>query len=164
MKKRLKFIYCAFVAVICTALAFAACNHKTPSFGNEVPDSVYVAQLVENYINPSFTSINDVLIYRNNSVEMTQIDELFQSLPEETLRNVTGVCLKQKTSITKRDIVTEYRINKDIYDNLPPAKEEKIIREEQKTAENKVSVTYRTDTVDGKPVKTKITEEKLNED
>lgn len=152
----------AILAIACMTLSFTSCNYKTDAVSNDLPDSVYLAEQVEAVINPSFASVDEVLIYQNNFVESSQVDEIFASMPEATLRNVAAVCLKQRTSVDKRGIVTEYRINKDIYDNLPPAEKQKEASntEPQKSVPK---VSYRTDTVDGKVVKTKITEEPADE-
>ena len=41
------------------------------------------------------------------------------SMDDETIRNVASVCLKRGPSIKRKDLVTEYTKNIDIYTALP---------------------------------------------
>mgnify|MGYP002519554551 CR=1 FL=1 len=66
---------------------------------------------------------------------------------------------------TKKEIVTEFTSHKDIYPNLPktpdPITEDSVVKTKgKKSGVFSTSYKYRTDTVDGIPVKVQIKEEK----
>lgn len=127
------------------------------------PDSSFVVQTVKATINPHFTSYLEVKEYQTRSIELFSMDETFRNIPEETLRNITSVCLKKDTYITKQDIVNEYLSNRGVYDNLPPpivqesAKEivqsndeSKAIDKERHPRASEEYRLYRVDTIEGK--------------
>ena len=78
-----------------------------------------VAASVQNYINPLFTSVDEVLTFRELTLEGQSIDDSFNSMPEEILKNVAAVCINRDGHVSKRGIVYEYRANNAIYNNLP---------------------------------------------
>lgn len=78
-----------------------------------------VAQGVENYINPLFSSVEEVLVFRDLTAEGQAIDDEFNMMPEDVLKNVAAVCIKREGHISKRGIVYEYRANSSVYNNLP---------------------------------------------
>lgn len=86
-------------------------------------DTEYVDSLatatVQNMINPLFSSVDEVLVYRDLSVEGNVIDLEFNDMPESILKNVAGVIIKREGHASKRSIIYEYRANKQVYDNLP---------------------------------------------
>lgn len=78
-----------------------------------------IAASVQNYINPLFTSVDEVLTFRDLSLEGQTVDDEFNQLPIEVLKNVATVCIKREGCVSKRGIVYEYRANNSIYNNLP---------------------------------------------
>jgi hypothetical protein len=122
-------------------------------------------------MNPYFTSSAEVIEYQNYLIEERSSDEVFLAMPEDVLANVTTVCLKKFEYVTKNDIVDEYRANKSIYDSLSDgassktetdAKNKTPVVEEQAQSPKPSSTSYRyeTDTVNGKPLKVVIKEER----
>lgn len=85
---------------------------------SEYVDSL-AKQSVQDVINPLFSDIDEVLVFRDLSVEGTAIDAEFNQLPDEVLKNVASVVIKREGLASKRSIVYEYRANKKVYDNLP---------------------------------------------
>ena len=138
-------------------------------------DSIFIATLVEEIVNPQFYNVPDIVNFQIQSVEGFEIDSVFQSIPEQVLRNVAHVVLGNKGFVDKREVVKEYKAHPDIYNNLPGSPNaEKIVtsadlKEVDKAGTDlgdkpsgviSTSYSYSTDTVDGKPVKIQIKTEK----
>lgn len=80
-----------------------------------------VLESVQNTVNPLFSSVEEVLTFRDLSVEGEAIDNEFNAMPEELLKTVAGTLIKREGHASKRSIVYEYRANRQVYDNLPSA-------------------------------------------
>lgn len=78
-----------------------------------------VAAGVQNYINPLFMSVDEVITFRDLTAEGQGIDDAFNSMPEDVLKNVAAVCINRDGHVSKRGIVYEYRANSAVYNNLP---------------------------------------------
>lgn len=127
MKKFLNFLG-GFLIMACLALTgtylMSSCENSGSFFGDkdgvtqEYVDST-IAVAAQNLINPLFNNVDEVLSFREKSLEGQAIDDVFNSMPEEILTNVASVCIKREGHVSKRTIVYEYRANKDVYDNLP---------------------------------------------
>ena len=141
-------------------------------------DSVRIAQLFENLSTPQFSTVNEVIEYRNNVMLQDSIDAMFMSLPEEKLVNVVSVLIKKNfATITKKDILDEYVRCRNVYDNLPSTSDKVTSASESKDvnlgstdlgnrrSDSVVSTSYsfRTDTINGKPVRVKIKTEESYE-
>lgn len=99
-------------------------SYKMDKFVSPEGDkSAYVDSLVQesvqNTVNPLFSSVEEVLTFRDLSVEGEVIDNEFNTMPEELLKTVAGTLIKREQFASKRSIVYEYRANKQVYDNLP---------------------------------------------
>ena len=64
-------------------------------------------------------SVDEVLTFREITVEGQSIDDAFNSMPEDVLKNVAAVCINRDGHVSKRGIVYEYRANNAVYNNLP---------------------------------------------
>ena len=141
-------------------------------------DSIRIAQLFENLSTPQFSTVNEVIEYRNNVMLQDSIDAMFMSLPEEKLVNVVSVLIKKNfATITKKDILDEYVRCRNVYDNLPSTSDKITSASESKDvnlgstdlgnrrSDSVVSTSYsfRTDTINGKPVRVKIKTEESYE-
>lgn len=125
-------------------------------------DSIKIAEAVDAVTNPQFISVMDIVEYRENHNTQLEIDSVFFSLPASTIQNVASVLFKKnKTSITKKDIVEEFKRCRSVYENLPS--ESKITPKDSSavdktatdlgTRQNKRTIRTTKDTiVDGKPV------------
>ena len=122
-----KFLYCLGVLAIASlmSIGFNSCG-KNDVFGLNHEDRVTeeyvdstVAAGVQNYINPLFNSVDDVLAFRTKYLEGQAIDDVFNTMPENVLKNVASVCIKREGHVSKRGIVYEYRANANVYNNLP---------------------------------------------
>lgn len=130
-----KFLYCLGVLAMASlvTIGVSSCG-KRDIFGlgardaaiEEYVDST-VAAGVQNYINPLFNNVDDVLAFRAKYLEGQAIDDAFNTMPEEVLKNVASVCIKREGHVSKRGIVYEYRANKDVYNNLPSSDSAKSV-------------------------------------
>ena len=129
-------------------------------------DSV-ATETVQNMINPLFSSVDEVLVFRDLSSEGEAIDAEFNLMPEELLKTVAGTIIKREGHASKRSIIYEYRANRSVYDNLPaPAtdtaepieKDPGCVEGNPATTESKgpsgeVRYTQKDTTIDGKSYK-----------
>lgn len=173
MRRILKFLgtYIALTAIVIVgALQLSSCDRMPWNYDTAKSDSVLVAEQVEAIINPQFTTVQDIIEFRQRTDEGFVVDSIFRALPESVLSNVAAVLIKKDGSVDKKSIVKEYKANKGVYDNLPPAPISKTEATKDtvdlsstdlgtRQSDKKVistSYTYRTDTVNGKPVKIQI--------
>lgn len=189
MKKKVNLLQLITVSILTVALAglvgcgLTSCKNTTFPWSKEskpleeVVDSI--AQLnIQQELNPLFTTAEDVVVYRDLIEENKRIDSIFNSLPNPTLTYVANVVIGQYGAARKKCIVEEYLKHTDIYDNLPAntptaskedpketvtVEESAVKKDDRQVISTKYN--YRTDTVDGKPVKieTKTEEAYVNE-
>lgn len=104
------------------AISFSSCDKfKTCSCTTDeycFVDSDYVDSYVSERLDPTFSSLNDVLSYQGKVVDDYSTKEVFRQMPPDVLLNVANVLLRTNLNVTARDIVAEYLANKRIYDNL----------------------------------------------
>jgi hypothetical protein len=119
---------------------------------------------VKQTVNPIFYSAGEAVVYQELSHDGNKIDSAFNAMPYDILKNVSHVLIKKNGTTTKKEIVTEFTSHKDIYPNLPktpdPITEDSAVNAKgKKSGVFSTSYKYRTDTVDGVPVKVQIKEE-----
>lgn len=107
-------LICAFLG---TMLVITNCNRPSPSYGGI--DSTFVAAYMESVADPTFTSVDEIVTYRNDLETEDELNFEFLNIDPKILKNVASVCLKRTGSATKADIVAEYSHNSEIYNNLP---------------------------------------------
>ena len=148
---------------------------SSPGDNYDTSDSAMVAEYVTSVVNPTMLDVTEALSLKNRMLEQQAIDSAFLSLSDNTIRNVVTVLLKKNTVIHKKDIVEAYRANKSIYDNLPS--DTKVSNVDKTGTDlgtrpdtgltsannggntNRVlsnSYSYRTDTVNGQPIRVRI--------
>ena len=140
-----------------------------PTEDTTANDSAYVAQKVESIVNPQFTNIRELISFRTQMNEDYAIDSVFRVIPEPILNNVASVLFKKNGFATKKSIVEEYRANSSIYNNLPSnatLQQSGMHKEVDLQATDlgnrrqdsviSTSFSYRTDTINGKPVRIQI--------
>ena len=136
-------------------------------------DSI-VQKSVAEMINPTFDAVDDVIAYRIMSEKIKQTDSIFNYLPDATVEYVSNVLFNRKEPLTKKTIVHEWKINRNVYDNLPippvadmqknpsttesPIAELRIEKEENTTVTEapqtrvgNVTISTKDTTIDGKP-------------
>lgn len=173
MRNFSKFLWvylCTLCFALVTACSLTSCHQ--PKSGGLIPfvDSAYVAQTTDAIVNPSFSLVSEVLDFRSKLVEEYETDQLLRSLPESVLINVATVCLKKYTTVTKKEIAAEYRANQSVYDNLDKESTQEntsqgdsptaVVEGQPVSAPLSTSYHYEVDTVNGRPTKVLIKEEK----
>lgn len=177
MKKKINVLQLIALATFVVVAAIGSCSFsscgkmpwdKKSKTLEETIDSLVNAKVKET-VNPVFYSVDEVLVYQDLTNDGNKIDSAFSIMPEDVLKNVSHVLLKKYGTVTKKDIVTEYHNHMDIYPNLMPI--QKATDNDSTQATNKeglknkksgvfsTSYRYRTDTVEGVPVKVQIKEE-----
>lgn len=172
MKKKINVLQLIALATFVVVAAVASCSlsscgkmpwsKKAPSM-EETIDSLVNAK-VKKTINPTFYSVDEVTVYQELTRDGNKIDSVFNAMPYDILKNVSHVLIKKNGTTTKKEIVTEFTSHKDIYPNLPktpdPIIEDSVVNVKgKKPGVFSTSYKYRTDTVDGIPVKVQIKEE-----
>lgn len=172
MKKKcnlLQLIVCAMIMVVAVvgSCSISSCgkmpwSKKAPSM-EETIDSLVNAK-VKKTVNPTFYSVDEVTVYQELTRDGNKIDSVFNAMPYDILKNVSHVLIKKNGTTTKKEIVTEFTSHKDIYPNLPKTPdsitEDSVVNAKgKKSGVFSTSYKYRTDTVDGIPVKVQIKEE-----
>ena len=155
---------CLLIGAGITLGVLTSCDYSIPGCSQERPDSLYIANAIEEAANPSFSTVQDILSYQQKVIYDYTTDEIFRTMSEEALSNVASICIKKFNQVEKNDIVRTYLGSKEIFDNLPAspiAEPSKSDTTAQETAD--VSYRYEVDTVDGKPVYTKVREERTHE-
>lgn len=158
----------ALTLAVVGACTLTSCE-KLVSYPNNydtAPDSVLIAQQVEAIANPVFETVKEVILYRYQADQGAKIDSIFGSLTDEQIRNVATVVINRDGCATKKSIVEEYRANNAVYDNLPATTSQSANVSQKvdlsstdlgnRRDESDVistSYQYRTDTINGKPVK-----------
>lgn len=83
-------------------------------------EELTVSQQIQEFLDPSFESSNDVFLFRRACLQDAYIDSVFYALPNDVLENVASVVINKQGRATKETIVVEFMNNQDIYNNLPP--------------------------------------------
>lgn len=113
----------ALVLSICASILSGFTVYKMDKLSLSNDKTSYVDSLVlssvQNTVNPLFSSVDEVLTFRDMSVEGEAIDNEFNLMPEELLKTVAGTLIKREGHASKRSIIYEYRANRSVYDNLP---------------------------------------------
>lgn len=104
--------------LLCMMAMIASCTHR-PNRNLAIDrDSAVVACYIQKTVNPDFSSVAEATAFHNKLVDEFAADETFRSMSPEIISKVTEVCLKRSSTITKMDIVQEYRANGQIYDTI----------------------------------------------
>lgn len=132
----------------------------------ECEDTISVTERVEAVINPVFLTTVEALDYQQSLIENDEVNVSFKKIPRNTLGDICSVLIKNNRSLTKKAIVDEYKSHKDIYETLSEStgnkKSDDSIARKDKIPIS-VSYQYKTDTVNGKPVRIKVKQEEYYE-
>lgn len=162
-----KFLGVYLLTVLGALMLLVSCDkwrHRPDNY-DVANDSVKIAEAVQNFNNPQFSSVVEIAEYRETHAFALSIDSVFFSLSPKTIEDVSTVLFKSnKTSITKEDIVKEYQRCRNVYDKLPASNDTsaKTTNEVDRTATDLgnrsevTSISFRTDTINGKPQKIMI--------
>lgn len=111
--------------VLLLVLSIAICSCTKPGNPPAQPTTEVDSATVElcnmqfeEFVNPTFTDVSDVLAFQSMELQEANVDEVFLSMPQDVLSNVTTVVLKRLPSAKIADIVVEYLNNRAVYDGL----------------------------------------------
>ena len=94
-------------------------DKKAPLCEANVDSIVQVS--IKDVVNPTFYSVDEVMVYRSLDASQKQLDSAFYALPDKIVEKVAGVLVNRDGAACKRSIVLEYNANRGIFDNLPDA-------------------------------------------
>lgn len=160
--KRLKFLLGLLLGAV--MLLTTSCHGRRPWSERhyDSSDSTQIASIVKDAINPGFVDVKSMLETRADDIEEKAIDSVWLYLPDQVLINVFST-LKGNEPVTKKDIVEHYKSHRDIFDKLPEsapkpvdATATDIGSRQDKDSVFETTYAYRTDTVNGKPIKVQI--------
>lgn len=111
-----KLLFC-FIA--CLTMLLFSCNkqHYDPKDISD-QDSTYVIDQLKKIDNQQFTSFEMVSNYQQDCITRYTTDSIFRSIPLKILEDVYTVCSYKFKNVTKKTIVQEYSVNKDVYLNI----------------------------------------------
>lgn len=179
MKKTIIASIVGLVAAMLICIGSVWCFNGTFPWDKEAPlteanvDSL-VQLSIKDVVNPTFYSIEEVMIYRNLDADQKRLDSTFYAMPDNIVEKVAGVLINRDGAACKRSIVMEYQADtRGIFNNLPndpvaekpqnqnPATEQpianvSIVQEGNTTVTEApptrvVSTTVKDTTIDGKP-------------
>ena len=161
-----KFLGVYLLAALGAIVLLISCDklsHVGPNNYDVANDSIKIAQLIEDFDNPQFSSVAEIVEYRKEVKSIEDIDSVFFSMNPSTIQNVASVLFKKNTTVKKKDVVEEYKRCRNVYDNLPTSNIDTTTKDLSDRRPNKTTIYFRTDTIDGKPVKTMIRTEETYE-
>lgn len=75
---------------------------------------------IKDVANPTFYSIEEVMMYRNLDADQKRLDSTFYAMPDNIVEKVAGVLINRDGAACKRSIVMEYQADtRGIFNNLP---------------------------------------------
>lgn len=170
-----KFLIVAILGALTLLVSCDKFGVKSPGDNYDTSDSAQVAEFINSVVNPQLMSVEEALSLKSNMLEKQSIDSAFLALDNNLISTVTTVLLKKKQTVTKKDILEEYRRCSDVYNNLPKPNTENTVDKtatdlgtrrdsgiassnNNSSTNNVISTSYsfRTDTVNGKPVRIRI--------
>ncbi len=126
MKTALKFL----CLMLFTLLCITSCDRPSrPSKTPSTSDSLKIAKVVESIVNPSFTTVEELVKYQEMDIAQGRLNEMFREMPDYILRSAATVCINRDKKVSKKSVVKEYINNSNVYDNLngdPPSVKEDI--------------------------------------
>jgi hypothetical protein len=128
MKKFIKFLLLFTLAVVLgTSCENQKLNNPFDSVKQRQKDSVMIVSIIEDRVNPTFSSSDMLIMFRNQLVDNQRQDSLFKSIPIDILRNISDLCIHKYRHVSKKLILEEYDTfmnkpkNIESYQALPPS-------------------------------------------
>ena len=116
MNKFLAFILsCIGVVVLSAVTSLGVHNYLSQNEDSieKATVNVELSELAEQVTNPKWSTVEEVLQFRQQMQETAAYDSLFLSIPTSVLGNIAQVVIGRSPGATKRDIVEEYERNYD---------------------------------------------------
>lgn len=115
-----KFILALCVGLMTFMLGFTltGCDNKGPvNHDAHVQDSAWFSKMYDQVIvNPVFNSPDEAVAFQMAELDSKTYKDIFLSLPEDILVDITNVCLKKYKEVTPNDIAKEYLRHKEYID------------------------------------------------
>lgn len=73
-------------------------------------DSLLVVKIIRDGINPSFSSVNELLCFRTQLLESAKEDSVFKTIPETLFRDIADMCIHKYHRVDKKLILKEYNL------------------------------------------------------
>lgn len=147
-------------------------DKKAPLNETNVDSLVHMSMM--DVVNPTFYSVDEVMVYRDLDTDQKKLDSIFYAMPDKLVEKVAGVLINRDGAACKRSIVMEYQADtRGIFNNLPdepvaeqqksqntstsePVAKIELVKEENTTVTEAprtrvVSTTVKDTTIDGKP-------------
>jgi hypothetical protein len=72
-------------------------------------DSMLVVKIIRDGINPSFNSVNELILFRTQLLENAKNDSMFKTIPETILRDIGDMCIHKYNRVDKMLVLKEYK-------------------------------------------------------
>lgn len=114
-----------FILALCVGLmtfmlgsTLTGCDNKGPvNHDVHVQDSAWFSKMYDQVIvNPVFKSPDEAVAFQMAESDLKMYKDIFLSLPEDILVDITNVCLKKYKEVTPNDIAKEYLRHKEYID------------------------------------------------
>lgn len=125
MKKILKFLL-LFALTIIVESTVCSCKRErlvNPFDKNKLraQDSALVVKIIRDGINPSFRSVNELVLFRTQLVENAINDSLFKAIPVPILQDIGDMCIHKYGRVDKKLVLNEYTTFMTNKEELPRA-------------------------------------------
>ena len=117
MKKGILFMMSLLLTLL---VSLASCSKKTDR-NLQHCDSLCIGDvtvLMNDYMNPSFTSVTDAVCEHDRICNMYDRDSIFRSMDKQIVTNVANILIYRSGFCTVQSRVDEYLLHKDIYGNI----------------------------------------------
>jgi len=103
------------IVALCAVMCVTSCDHgKTDKSANQ-EDSVWFSVQLMAQTNPEFTKIDELKTFHDNLVLDDEIKNVFKQMSPQMVDRVGRVVLSREHKVTMKSLVSEYKLNYDIY-------------------------------------------------
>ena len=103
------------VAALCVVMCMTACHHGSTKQNVENEDSVWFSVQLMAQTNPEFVNIDELKTFHDNLILNDEIKDVFKKMSPQMVDRVGRVVLSREHKVTMKSLVSEYKLNYDIY-------------------------------------------------
>lgn len=103
------------IAVLFMAMCITSCHNSETEKSAEQEDSVWFSVHLMAQTNPEFTKIDELKTFHDNLVLDDEIKDVFKQMSPQMVDRVGRVVLSREHKVTMKSLVSEYKLNYDIY-------------------------------------------------
>ena len=103
------------VAALCAVMCMTACHHESTKQNVENEDSVWFSVQLMAQTNPEFVNIDELKTFHDNLILNDEIKDVFKKMSPQMVERVGRVVLSREHKVTMKSLVSEYKLNYDIY-------------------------------------------------